>query len=252
MKKFVFGICVLVLLLTLASNNAMAAGKPPKAVDIPITQEIADSDGSSVYNIESDGTGVYTDGLAGGVTGDVSVLMSNVYNGLTYGDRLLDLQSAQVRKVKITLDITNALQPGDYGYLVPAQPLGTVFNSVRMMNKCTAENKSMFTMMPGDKIFCEMHLLLSPFSGTSNYYRLDMGTIGEAETEEVQITCNASGADGKCNDWVIEPSSNPDYTVNPGVTRARLNYFVTKGKGQATVTNMGAFYMTFRIYITRP
>jgi len=45
-----------------------------------------------------------------GVNGDVSVLMANVYNGLTWGDRLLELHTS--RTLAITFTQQNAVQPG--------------------------------------------------------------------------------------------------------------------------------------------
>jgi hypothetical protein len=240
-------LCILILIFAVGSTLAGKPPKPPQAQGLFITNEIADSDVNSVpYSIQSDGTGVYKDGLNGGLSGDVSVLMSNVCNGLLYGDRLLDLA---VRQVKVTLTSANALQPGDYGYQVPAQPLGTVLNSVRMMNKLTCpDNKSMLNMTAGSKLFAEMHLRFAPMDATTNYYRLDMGVADEVETQKVQIFCNSVDSMG-CKDWDIDPISDPDYTENPGRTRARLNYITTHGRG--STTNKGAFYMTFHIHVTR-
>src|SRR5262245_54924456 len=119
-----------ILSLMLISHSALAAGKPPKAVDIPITQEISDADNNSLpYNIQSDGLGVYTHTLVtskGKTTGTNSVLMENVCGGLTNGDRLLETTTDAVRKIKVTLNQADAIQPGDPNYLVPAQFFGTI------------------------------------------------------------------------------------------------------------------------------
>src|SRR5262245_57405987 len=116
-------ILISMLSLTLISSFAMAAGKPPKPVDIPITQDISDVDGNSVpYSVQSDGLGVYTHTLVTSKnksTGTTSVLMENVCGGLTNGDRLLDQAFDAVRKVKVTFDQNNAIQPGDPNYVVP-------------------------------------------------------------------------------------------------------------------------------------
>lgn len=239
--------CILCLLL--AASNAIAAGKP-KPQGLVVTQDIADFDGNNVaYSIQSDGTGVYKDGLAGGVSGDVSVMMDNVCGGLTYGDRLLELAPAEVRKVKFTLTSENAVQPGEPGYQVPAQPLGTVLNSVRLMNRCTcATNQSMYTMTAGSKIYCPMHAKFMPFS--SDHYVLDMGNDATNGSEQVQISCLAA-SNNHCTEWSIDPSSDPDFTPNPGRTRATLNYYSTY-HGHETVTNKGGFYMTFHIHVTLP
>ncbi len=126
-------------------------------------------------------------------------MMGNVCNSLTYGDRLLDLSTAQVRQVKITLTSDMAVQPGEVGYQSPAQPIGTVLNSVRLMNKCTClANLSMYTMTPGSIIYCPMHLKFTPFPGASGNYVLGMGNDAADGSEKVQITCLASGSDGHC------------------------------------------------------
>jgi hypothetical protein len=109
----------------------------------------------------------------------------------------------------------------------------------------------MYTMTPGSIIYCPMHLRFSPFSGTSDYYVLDMGNDALNGSEMVQITCNSSGSDGFCAEWSIGPSSDLDFTVNPGITRATLNHYSTK-RGRTTVSNRGNFYMTYHILVTRP
>ncbi len=73
----------------------------------------------------------------GKTTGTNSILMENVCGGLTNGDRLLETTRDPVRKVKVTLDQRNAIQPGDPNFVVPAQFFGTITSSVRFMNKCT-------------------------------------------------------------------------------------------------------------------
>src|SRR5262249_29833915 len=128
---------VIVLFLTLAASTVIAGGNP-KPQGLLITQNIADIDASGApYSIQSDGLGVYKDGLAGGVSGDVSVLMSNA--NPIYADRLLDLRTAQIRQVSVRFlqgPNGNEVLPGDPGYVVPANPpvWGTIRNSVKFMN----------------------------------------------------------------------------------------------------------------------
>jgi hypothetical protein len=239
-----FGLLISILLLTLISNFAIAAGKPPKAVDIPVTQEIFDADGNSVpYYIQSDGLGVYTHTLVtskGKTTGTNSILMSNVCGGLTNGDRLLETTTDAVRKVKVTLDQTNAIQPGDPNYLVPAQFFGTITSTVRFMNKCTCgAGQNMYTMPANTQIYCPMHVRMN-----APNYRLDMGAAGETETEFVKIFCLAADSSG-CKEWTIDPIDNPGDTTNPGKTRGRLVDLNTN-------QNLGNYYVTFHLHITRP
>ena len=243
MKQFVFGICVLFMFLTLVSSSALAAGKPPKAVDIPITQEISDVDSSSVpYYIQSDGLGLYTHTLVtskGKTTGTNSILMSNVCGGLTNGDRLLET-TTDTRKAKVTFDQTNAIQPGDPNYVVPAQFFGTIESTFRFMNKCTCgTGQSMYTMPANTQIYCPMHIVMNSMN-----YRLHMGAAGEPEEEFVKIFCIAADSSG-CKEWTIDPISNPADTTNPGKTRTRLVDLNTN-------ENLGNYYMTFHLHITRP
>jgi len=238
MKRFTF--LIFIMTMTLLTGNAMA-GKP--GGDIPITQEISDHDVNSVpYYIQSDGLGLYTNTLTtykGKTTGTSSVLMANVCGNLPNGDRLLD-QTFDVRKVKITLNSTNAIQSGDPNYLVPAQFFGTIISTARNMNKCTCgTGQSMYAMATGTRIFCPMHFRLNAVN-----YRLDMGASGENETEFVQIYCNAADSAG-CKEWSIDPISDPEYTTNPGKTRARL-------VDLSTNQNIGNYYMTFHLHVTRP
>jgi len=236
MKRLIFVVCVL---FVAALSNIAIAGKP--AQDIPITQTISDYDANNIpFYIQSDGLGAYINNLAtkGKTAGTNSVLMSNVCNGLSNGDRLLE--SFDVRKVVVTLNSLNAIQPGDPNYLVPPVLVGTLTSTVRSMNTCTCDtNQSMYKMTAGSTIFCPMHFRLKDYN-----YRVDMGTTGENETERVQIYCNSADSAG-CKEWTIDPLSSTDYTTNPGRTRARL---VNLNTG----ANMGNFYMTFHLYITRP
>ncbi len=232
---------IFLLFLTLAAGSAMA-GKP--GGDIPITQEISDVDTitGTPYYIQSDGLGLYLHNLTtykGKTTGTNSVLMANVCGSLPNGDRLLET-TLDVRKVKITFDNTNAILPGDPNYVLPAQFFGTINSTFRGMNKCTCgAGVSMYAMAANTKIFCPMHFRLNAVN-----YRLDMGASGEDETEFVQISCKTADSAG-CKEWSIDPISDPDYTDNPGRTRARL---VNLGNGQ----NLGNYYMTFHLRVTRP
>jgi hypothetical protein len=145
------------------------------------------------------------------------------------------------RMVKITLDSRNAIVPGDPNYkdVIP-QLQGTITSGVRSMNTCTCdENLNMLKMAAGTKIFCPMH-----FKMYAPNYRLDMRSHDEPDTDKVQIVCNDVDGSG-CTDWDITPIDDPDYTSNPGKTRARL---INLNTGE----NMGNFYMTFHLHVHRP
>jgi hypothetical protein len=224
------------------------AGKPVS--NIPVTTYLSDFNAAGVqYYVFSDGGGAYQDGVAG--VG--SYLNANGYNHITWGDWRLDLFNSTSRQVAVTLSTANAVQPGDPGYTVSANPpyWGTKWWSMHMENKCTEDALDMLTMRPGDKFTCNT-LFRFP-STTKSFYSLHMGTYDsfnpEPETQRVQVSCNSSASDGHCNDWFIDPIPvvNSDGSTSPGQTRARLNY-----GGAAPFTNEGDFYLTFHIHVTRP
>jgi len=234
------------LLAVLSVIGAIAfAGKP--VGNMPLTIYVSDFNASGLpYDVYSDGGGAYRDGV-GGVG---SYLNANGYNRIIWGDWRLDLFNSPSRLVAVTLSPANAVQPGDPGYTVPADPAywGTQFWAMHMENKCTEDSLDMLTMKPGDRFTCNT-LFRFPSSDKS-FYRLDMGTFDrfypEPETQRVQVSCNLADAGG-CKDWFIDPIPvvNADGSTSPGRTRARLNY----GSGFG---NHGDFYLTFHFHVTRP
>jgi hypothetical protein len=232
MKRLIaFAVCICFL----AFGPSAMAGKPSQS-GIPITQQISDSDENSLpYYIQSDGLGLYTNNLTtykGQTTGTNSVLMANVCGSLPNGDRLLET-SLDTRKVKITFDSTNAIQPGDPNYVVPAQFFGPINSTFRNMNTCTCgTGQSMYAMAANTKIFCPMH------------FRLNAVNYLMASDQNVQIFCSAADSSG-CKDWTIDPILDPDYTSNPGKTRFNLSNLSNNA-------NLGDYYMTFHLHVTRP
>jgi len=259
---------LLILLTTASLAFGMAAVKAAKpASNVPVTTSLADYDAAvQPYSVQSDGGGAYQNGV-GGV---LSVLLANGYNGITWGDWRLDLlANPTLRTVgisfcdpaKFTACPLNAVQPGDPGYTAPANPpwWGTQWHAVRVAATCTAWNRNMYSMKPRDRFTCPMSIRLPTLGNV--FYELNMGTIPnplipKPETQEVQVTCNSSAADGNCNDWFIDPVPvvNGGGTTGPGQSRARISkHTATNRSGsQWTVTNEGDFYLTFHIHVTRP
>jgi len=257
---------LLILLTTASLAFGMAAVKAAKpASDVPVTTSLADYDAAAQpYSVQSDGGGAYRNGV-GGV---VSILLANGYNGITWGDWRLDLlANPTLRTVGIsfcdpargTACPLNAVQPGDPGYTAPANPpwWGTDWQPVRAATKCSAHNRNMYAMKPGDRFPCVATFILPTVNGV--FYELHLGYVNvldpKPETQELQVTCSSSGTDGNCSDWFLDPIPvvNADGTTSPGQTRARLTkHVVGHGKTKPLVTNEGAFNLTFHIRVTRP
>lgn len=230
------------------------AAKP--ASDLPVTTTLSDYNAAGAYYVYSDGGGAYQNG----VSGVQSILKANGYNHIVWGDWLLNLFSSTSRTVAVTLSPANAVQSGDPGYTVPANPpyWGTKWWAMHMENKCSLDYRDMYTMKAGDKLTCDF-LFRFPSSGNKTpYYRLDM--IPDApsvdlapETQQAQVQCNSvNSSDGKCNDWFIDPIPviNSDGSISPGQTRARLTLVTSAGSNNNP--NEGDFYLTFHIHVTRP
>jgi hypothetical protein len=234
--------------------------------DVPVTTSLSDYDTTAQsYSLQSDGAGAYKNGVAG----VVSVLLTNGYNSIEWGDWRLDLLANPTsREIGIsfcdpahgTTCPLNAVQPDDPGFSATANPpwWGTQWQPARMQTPCSAWTRNMYTMKPGDAFTCSAIILLPKVNNV--YYELNMGTIPnplvpKPETQQLQVTCNSSTTDGNCNSWFLDPIPivNADGTTSPGRTRTRLQKIVTTNGGNiVSQTNQGDFYLTFHIKVTRP
>ena len=228
------------------SPTAPAAGqgtdaKPPRASDIPVTVYIDDFAGA---DISSDAGGAYVHGQ-GGVS---SVLLANAVNNLTNGD--WKFFTTTPRLVGHSFEPGDALQPGDPGYFVPANPPfwgGPQLIEGKLQLKCTNENHSMLTMAAADSFTCGLLNDFKDIGATDYEWGLQMAPVftGFAETDSVRVGCTGADAGG-CNAWTVEP-------IGGGVAVARLVHHVFgKGKSGFTKVFEGNFRLRFRIRITRP
>jgi hypothetical protein len=211
----------------------------PGTSDIAVTTVIEDVDASGLAtDTSSDGHGAYAHN-AGGVK---SVLAENANNGLTHGDWQFDAPSATGRKIGISLDPEDAVQPGDPAYLVPATPpfWGTHLVTGGLSVKCTFVNRSMLTMAAGATFTCPLgnHFV---YGGIEYGRGPNSSFTGWPEVTDAQVVCNTADAGG-CNDWHIEP-------IGQGRAIGRLIQHSSKGFKK---THIGTFYIRLRIHITRP
>ena len=255
MKRMRFRSLILLSIASLAF-----AGKPPG--DVPVTTYLSDYNAVNIlYYIQSNGQ----PGPVHGVTGEydngyqnvTSFLNANTYNNQPPGDWTLDLLSSPSRTMRLTLSSLNEIQPGQPGYTVPPNPpfLGTDSLVSRFAEYCTAIGLDIGTMNAVNQTM-QCPAIFRFNWNSSTYYRVYMtgswGQFSAPETTYVQIQCNSLGANGYCNDWYIDPIpvSNGDGTFSPGQAIGRLVAITTRGT--ATYTNVGDFYMTFHVHVTRP
>jgi hypothetical protein len=221
-----------------ASLEATAA-KPPRPVDIPVTAVIENVDGNGLAgDLSNDGGGAYVDN-SGGVR---SLLIAAAYNGLTNGDWQFLASGSTSRRVGLSLDPEDAIQPGHPAYLVPSTPpfWGTQLVTADFKMKCTFVGRSMLTMTAGTAFTCPMlnHFV---YNGQDYGRQAAASFTGFAETTDVQVVCNATGAGG-CVDWFIEP-------IERGQAIARL--MQAGAKPNQPNTHIGTFFVRFRIHLTR-
>jgi hypothetical protein len=216
-----------------------ADGTSARFTHLSVTTEIENVDANGfASDLLNDGLGSY----ANGVSGVTSILTENGYNGIEYGDWQF-ATSTTARRIGISLDAEDAVQPGDPAYLVPATPpfWGTQLLSGGAAVKCTFINRSMLAMTAGSSFTCP---LLNHFdvAGVKHGRHPAESFTGHPETTDVQIVCNAADATG-CNDWFIEPI---------GQDRAIGRLSRQASKPNKPNTHIGTFYIRFRVHITRP
>ena len=217
-------------------------GHPPRQTDISVTTNVLDFDpAANPYTISSDGGGSYFNGV-GGVT---SILTANTYNCVATGDWQFNKPfvtkgktTFSNRKMGVSLNTSDEVQPGDPHYTAPANPpfLGTLILNAYSEVKCSLVFVSMMQMAANTATTCPM--IFSFFAPNGVQYGLSPAQSFDhfPEVTDAQVACNSADAAG-CNDWFIEPI---------GSLQA-VGRLVPAGGG-----NDGDFYMRFRFHVTRP
>src|SRR6476660_6926682 len=220
--------------------------------NLPITTTLNGADSSGLpADIQSDGAGSYSDGVAG-VT---SFLTTNGYNGIVWGDWQFGTLNSTTRKVSISF--LNAISVVNGGTATPNPPFAVKNVIAHIEDKCTALGLNMLKMAAGQKFQCPA--VVHFFDSNGNEFRIYMVPISTQpptpETSNVQVSCNAVASDG-CNDWSIDPiPAGYDSSGNPipGQAEGRLFGPPYTGHGKtASDGNQGDYYFRFHFHLTRP
>src|SRR5262249_53050658 len=240
------GLCLtgLALLALFCPAQSAFAGCPGgrNRSDIPVTTEVVDFDpAGNPYTISSDGRGGYFNGV------DVvpPTLTANTYNCVATGDwqfnkpfTVKGKTAYSNRRMGVSLNVSDAVQPGDPHYTTPANPpfWGTQVLRAYAEVKCSLVNVSMMTIAANTAVTCPT--LFAFFTETDQRYSLSPAHAfnGYPEVTDAQVSCNAADSAG-CKDWFIEPIGSLQAV-------ARL---VLEGGA-----NEGDFYMRFKCHVTRP
>jgi hypothetical protein len=232
-------LALLLSLAALSSSNQSRAAKPPS--DVPITSTI---DGLGVdtlptLRIQSDQLGAYRNS---------SSLKSILQSAL--GDWELDtlnVNSSPQRKVLIDLrdPVPNSGPSGG----PPTNPFGAAGYQLvraRFIAKCSQNGIDMRNMQMNTPYFCPLAIAFNDAIGVR--HRLAQNPTNFSETNWVYVTCVATSATGKCNQWKMEPS----VTQLDGQRKNVTKLLKVATKPREVDQDYGDFYLSFAMHLTNP
>jgi hypothetical protein len=237
MKRTVRHSHLIVLVFALVATGliftAGAKGKLPS--DTPVTT-IIDGLGintSPTLRIQSDQLGAYQNS-------------SSLYSVLqaSWGDWVVDmLNYSSSPQRKVLIDLRDAVSGSSIN------PFGaTGYQSVRarFIAQCAENGIDFRTMQPNNIYPCPMAVLFDDASGVR--YRLAENPTKFGETNSVQVTCVTTDLNTKCNQWKIEPSATQ---IGGEVKNVAKLLKLATNPHQAD-QDMGDFYLSFTIHVTKP
>ena len=237
MKKTFRHVHIVALLLALTATGLMlevgAKGKPPSDTAVTTTIDGLGVNTLPTMRIQSDQLGAYKNS---------SSLQSILQASL--GDWVLDMlnyRSSPQRKVLIDLR-----DPVSGSSINPFGATGYQNVRARFIATCSQNGIDMRNMQPSPNVYpCPMAVAFDDASGVR--YRLAENPNNFSETNWVQVTCVATDANAKCNQWKLQPSATQlNGEVKNVASFPRLR--PTPPPDQ----DMGDFYLSFTIHVTNP
>jgi len=238
-RTFMFVPAFAFLLLLAATgpviNDAGASGKPQ--ADTPVTTVIEGLgvDTSPTLRIQSDQVGPYKN----------SSTLQSIIQGI--GDWVLDtLNYTSSPQRKVLIDLREPVPGSGPNGGAPIAPFAFQQVRARFISKCSQYGGNMRTIPAGSTIYCPLAVAFDDASGVR--YRLSMHADTFPEVNLVQVTCVATDATSKCNQWKIEPSA----TQLDGERKNVAKLLKVATKPRQADQDMGDFYMSFVIHVTNP
>lgn len=239
MKRVFKHIPTIALLLTIVSiglaGKPATGGKPPSDTPVTTTIDGLGVDTLPTQRIQSDQTGPYRN----------SSSLSSIIQGI--GDWELDMinfNSSPQRKALI--DLRDPVPGSGPNGGAPTAPFAYQLVRARFISKCSQNGINMRTMQLNNLYPCDMAVAFDDASGVR--YRLAENPNNFGETSWVQITCVATDANAKCNQWKMEPS----VTQLNGERKNVAKLLKVATRPHQTDQDMGDFYLSFTIHITNP
>lgn len=211
-----------------ADFGALNAKAP--AQDTPVTSQLLGGGGNANLSLQSDGLGVYNNGVSG-----VSSILQAVLS-----DWVLDLHGSTRT---MSIDFTDAL---------PGNPFAAPFTSAlvqpRLIAKASQLNAGSFRGMVGlgSTILSPLDVGAIPYGGKT--YAIRMNSTNHPGTNWARVTCLGvvdpiNPTTSACNKWEFTPTGNYG-----GVTK---NIGYVEQVARTTSTFIGLFYFTFDFVISK-
>jgi hypothetical protein len=221
---------VMLISVLVLSGFSLGAGRLPR--DLPVISilegNLPEGNLPGDYRILSDGQGPYLNGSGG---------VESILQGI--GDWVLDTQGNDSTRM-VFVDLTDQAREVN-GATLPFET-GLVFGRFIAQS---ASGPVPIRFMTGLNSQIVSPLVFA-FGHETERYRIVMNSHNFLQTDDVLVKCTGVSGSGQCNASVIEPSVTHEGELK---NKAQLLGISTK-KGKIVETDLGDFYLSFRITIT--
>ena len=240
MKTQTLRIFTLALTLAFAATGLMppagAKGKPPSDTAVSSNIDGLGIDTLPTMRIQSDQLGAYKNSSS-----LQSILQAAV------GDWVLDtLNYNSSPQRKVLIDLRDPVPASGPNGGAPIAPFAYQSVRARFIAKCSQYGVDMRNMQPNNFYPCPLAIAFDDAGGVR--YRLTMHANNFPEVNLMQVTCVATDANAKCNQWKMEPSVTQLNGERKNVTKL----LKVATKPNQSDQDMGDFYVSFAIHVTNP
>lgn len=212
--------------------EALAHGGQPNVPVTSILNDAGDVTSGTNYQIQGDGLGSYSNGVAS---------VSSILQGSS-GDWVLDTTSSRTQMILIDLR-----QPVPNSGAAP--PFLWALLPARIISKCSEAITGSFPAMTLNQTLSCPTAVSFQYGGNSYGLMMASGPhsdINYAETNNPLVTCTSVNGSKQCDKWALLPIPQPDGTIK-NIARLRKPL-----KGNNNFAFLGDYYLSFSIEVTHP
>jgi len=233
---YIPAVALLIMVVTSALEPTAIASKPPSDTPITTTIDGLGVDTLPTLRIQSDQGGSYRN----------SSSLQSILQSFA-GDWVLDtLNFNSSPQRKILIDLRDLVAGSGPNGGAPTAPFAYQLVRARFIEQCSVYGIDMRTIPGGTTVYCPLVIAFDCAGGVR--YRITMRADNFPEVNLTQVTCLATDANTKCNQWKIEPSVTQPSGERKNV--AKLLKVATKPHQQDQ--EMGDFYLSFTLNLTNP